>query len=205
MARKIIVVLHTSLDGFAVTGSGSLPFFSCSNDSLELACRITRSADAALFDGNSYHNACSFWLTRKDEENATWNEVAFSYWFNRADRYVVSSSLQAPEGAILLGECVEAHVKNLKNRHGKNIMVFGSSPLSGLLFQNGLVDECWLFINPLILGHGAPVFPGNKNSVPLQLQQTVALESGEVALRYSCTCQPGLPEPLCMEERLQNL
>jgi dihydrofolate reductase len=48
----------------------------------------------------------------------------------------------------------------------------------------GLVDECGLFVSPVVLGGGIPFFPALKERVKLELVETKTFGSSVVYLRY---------------------
>jgi hypothetical protein len=53
------------------------------------------------------------------------------------------------------------------------------------LIPLGLVDEYRLYINPVLLGCGKPMFPVLENALPLRLVDTQRFECGVVLLHYS--------------------
>lgn len=75
-------------------------------------------------------------------------------------------------------------VSKLRQEPGKEIAIFGSGELSVSLTQMGLIDECRIMVNPVILGHGNLLFKGNKDKLKLKLLKTRAFSSGNVLLYY---------------------
>ncbi len=49
----------------------------------------------------------------------------------------------------------------------------------------GLVDEYWLFVNPVILGAGIPLFAPLEKRANLTLLNTHQFDSGVMCLHYS--------------------
>ena len=72
----------------------------------------------------------------------------------------------------------------LKQESGKDIIIFGSGTIVSPLTQFGLIDEYWLFLNPLILGSGKLEFSGITRQVKLKLTGTKVFKSGVVRLMY---------------------
>lgn len=73
----------------------------------------------------------------------------------------------------------------MKGQAGRDILVFGSHTLWNDLLQRGLVDELHLFVAPVILSAGTPIFNG-RPPAPLRLLNTHTWEgSGAVVLRYA--------------------
>lgn len=52
--RKLILVVHTSLDGYVAGPNGELDGFTAGEENLEFVCRLTKQADTALFGRKSY-------------------------------------------------------------------------------------------------------------------------------------------------------
>jgi dihydrofolate reductase len=66
----------------------------------------------------------------------------------------------------------------------KDILVFGSPTATHSLMQQDLIDGYWLFVNPIILGQGIPLFTGIKNKINLKLLTTRAFTCGVTELNY---------------------
>jgi dihydrofolate reductase len=64
---------------------------------------------------------------------------------------------------IVINESIPDEISKMKQQAGKNILIFGSPSVSQLLMQYNLIDDYWIFINPVILGKGVPY---------LQIQKT---------------------------------
>src|SRR5829696_1901958 len=157
--RKLVLVVHTSLDGFVAGPNGELDGFDSGEENLEAVCQLTKEADAALFGRISYQLLNSDWPTKKDNPDATWNEVVYSCWYNQAKKFVVSKTLQQDEKNVtIIRDNLSSGISKLKQATGKQILIFGSPMLSQTLMQLGLIDEYWVFVNPVIFGEGIPLF-----------------------------------------------
>jgi dihydrofolate reductase len=74
-------------------------------------------------------------------------------------------------------------VIKLKQQPGKNIVVGGPSIIIKLR-QLGLIDECQFCVQPIVLGHGLPLFKNITERIDLKLLETKTFGSGVVALCY---------------------
>jgi riboflavin biosynthesis pyrimidine reductase len=63
-------------------------------------------------------------------------------------------------------------------------MSVGGAGLAGSFIRLGLIDEYRLYLHPLILGGGKPMFHQLQNIINLQLIETHPFGSGVVLLRY---------------------
>lgn len=50
--------------------------------------------------------------------------------------------------------------------------------------KDNLIDEYWLFVNPIILGKGIALFTGFKESIALKKMTVKEFSCGVVALNY---------------------
>ena len=98
--------------------------------------------------------------------------------------YVFSNTLKtAPQEAELISGDIGAAVRRIKNEPGKDIWLFGGASLTTLL-NEGLVDEFWLAVHPILLGKGKPLFTGLNGRVKTELFSSKAYDTGLVSLVY---------------------
>jgi dihydrofolate reductase len=185
--RQLILVVHTSLDGFVAGTKGELDGFDASEENLQFVCKLTENADAALFGRISYELLNNYWPAAKDKSNATKSEIAYSNWYNEATKIVVSRTMKKENlnnTIVIKGDLYNEIIK-IKSKPGKNILIFGSPSVSQLLMHHDLIDNYWIFINPAIFGNGIPLFKESPKRINLRLNSTKQFTNGEVALNYS--------------------
>jgi dihydrofolate reductase len=74
-------------------------------------------------------------------------------------------------------------MKEIKAQPGKDILIFGSATACHSLMQHDLIDEYWLYVNPILLGKGIPLFNYPDRS-KLNLVSTKTFGSGVICLSY---------------------
>jgi dihydrofolate reductase len=86
----------------------------------------------------------------------------FGDMMNTPAKYVVSKTLEKPiwRNTTIIRDDVVGAVRKLKASAGGTIVTDGSSQLVHTLIEHDLVDELYLHVYPLALGHGKRVFPG---------------------------------------------
>ncbi len=62
-------------------------------------------------------------------------------------------------------------------------MAVGGATLAAHAFDAGLVDECHLFVGPVLVGGGKPAYPSDAR-IDLELQEERRFDGGVVYLRY---------------------
>lgn len=191
--RKLILVVHISLDGFVAGPNGELDSFPKSDENLEFVCDLTRDADAALFGRKSFELLDEYWPTARNLPGVTEGEIAFSTWYNDSRKIVISKTLakETFDKTIIISENIKDEIIKIKEQPGKDILIFGSPSVSQLLMKHNLIDEYWIFINPLIFGEGIPLFVSTTNQTKVTLVTTRQFGNGEIAMNYAVYGNPG--------------
>jgi len=74
-------------------------------------------------------------------------------------------------------------VRQLKDQPGGD-MVVGGANLAATFLRHGLIDEHRLYVHPVVLGQGTPLYPPAESALDLRLIEIRAFGSGVVLLRY---------------------
>ena len=153
---------------------------------------------AAYGDEESWRFLTS-WFERADAfllGRRTW-EIFEGYWphhdagdpvshgLNVLPKYVPSTTLKDPgwNTHVIEGD-VEAAVRELKAKPGREIQVHGSGQLFRWLLERDLVDELNLRISPVVVGDGMRLFPEHGQTHNLELAETRATPSGVMLQTY---------------------
>ena len=100
--------------------------------------------------------------------------------------YVFSNTLEnVREGDVLISGDSMAEARRIKAQPGKDIWLFGGASLTDAMLKEGLVDELWLSVHPILLGRGKPLFHSQDQRTTLTLLESKTYETGLVSLRYS--------------------
>ncbi|MGM9508180.1 dihydrofolate reductase family protein [Larkinella sp. GY13] len=100
--------------------------------------------------------------------------------------YVFTRNPNRPEAAYVqfIASDVVAFVQALKQQAGKDIFLVGGGQINAILLEAGLIDELQVFVHPIILGKGIPMFQSTEKPHPWQLVETKTYERGLVELHY---------------------
>lgn len=186
---KIVSFVHVSLDGFVASndeGMASLGWISITQDLFDYVGQRIGSTDTALYGRVTYQMMESYWPTAADQPNATRHDIEHSHWYKRATKVVLSRTMQGknlPQTKII-GSNLADEITKLKQGSGSDILMFGSPTATHALMAENLIDEYWLFVNPILLGQGVPLFKGIKNRTALKLVKSNIFPSGVVCLQY---------------------
>ena len=184
--RKIVSSTIMSLDNFVANTAGDLSMFKVDEEFFAMSEAFTNEADAALYGKGTYGIMQAYWPTAANMPNASVHDKQHSLWYNQVNKYVLSTTLKDAEApnATIIRENVVEKLKKLKEQKGKNIQIFGSPGVVRSLIQKDVIDEYWIFIYPVIIGNGIPLFEDIKQQINLALVSSRVLKSGAVALHY---------------------
>lgn len=132
-----------------------------------------------LFGRRTYEQLAAFWPHQPDN-----NPMAAH--LNRCTKYVATRSLTHldwPNAHPLDGELVPT-VTKLKAGHAGAVIVLGSRTIVAQLTEADLVDSYQLFVHPLVLGSGRPLFPPSRRPHRLRLLSAAPTTTGVLMLSY---------------------
>ena len=84
----------------------------------------------------------------------------------------------------IISDNLAERIHAIKKEAGKEILLFGSPTATHVLIEQNLIDGYWLFVNPVILGQGIPLFTNIKDKIKLDLVTTRSFTSGVTELNY---------------------
>ncbi|MHB9141042.1 MAG: dihydrofolate reductase family protein [Paludibacter sp.] len=184
--RKLIFFMHTSLDGFVAGLKGEMDWINIDETMFDFVATMTDKADSALYGRVTYEMMQSYWPNAGEQPNASKHDKEHSAWYNKVSKIVLSKTISEKgiDNTTVIGDQLADKINKIKNLDGKNILIFGSPTASHSLLSQGLIDEFWLFVNPILLGQGIPLFKGVTETTKLKLIETKTFSSGVIALHY---------------------
>jgi dihydrofolate reductase len=102
-------------------------------------------------------------------------------------KVVFSNSLQTnnwDNTTIIKGDFAEA-IKHLKEKARKDIIVYGGNSFVSSLVKNELIDEFYLFVNPLGISNDEPILKFVNSDLKLTLKDCKPFPSGTILLHYT--------------------
>ena len=180
---KIVVTEFVSLDGVIEDPGGSEKFkyggwsfeISRGDEGDKFKLDETMGSAGLLLGRVTYEGFAQAWPSREGE---------FADKFNTMPKYVVSSTLDAPEWqntTVLKGDVVE-EVTKLRREQDGDIVVHGSARLAQTLLEHDLVDELRLMVFPVLLGSGKRLFGETGGKKPLRLVDSSVVGDGVAIL-----------------------
>ena len=184
--RKLVSFMHVSLDGYVAGPGGEMNWIKVDEEIFEFAGQRTRLSDTALYGRITWQMMEAYWPTAAEKPVATKHDIEHSAWYSKVPKLVLSRTMknESRPNTRFIGDNVNQEITNIKKAAGNEIIIFGSPSVAHTLTLADLIDEYWLFINPIILGKGIPMFPILEQRINLKLIKSHAFESGVVCLHY---------------------
>ncbi len=178
--------MHISLDGFTTNSKAQIDWTLADQEMFDIAGQQTLKSDTALYGRGTYEIMQAYWPTAADQPNATKHDLEHSAWYKSVQKIVVSKTLKGSEvkNAEIISKNLPDEIRKLKEVDGKGIVMFGSPTLTRSLTEENLIDEYWLFVNPILLGNGIPLFKNLSHEIRLKLKLSKTFASGVVCLHY---------------------
>lgn len=188
--RKVIVSMNVTLDGFMAGPNCELDwhFRSWTTEMADLLYEQLRKADTILLGRATYKAMARYWPSKSQDMSFPREDLPFADLMNNYSKLVFSKTLTQSEwhnSTFLRGDPA-AEVMSLKEQPGKDMIIYGSGNVVTSLTNSGLVDEFQLWIHPVILGVGKPLFKNLQQRLPLKLSKTKSFNSGVIVLYYAC-------------------
>lgn len=182
--RKISVSNLISLDGFYAGPNGEIDWFVniADKDFEEYSINLINSVDTMLFGRVTYELMESYWPDAKPEND----DPRIIEAMNNYPKIVISNTLNKvnwKNSTLIKGDAVDA-VANLKQKPGKDIVIYGSGSIVAALAEKNMIDDYRIFIYPVILGNGKRMFRNYESRLTLKLTDTKKFKSGLVLLHY---------------------
>lgn len=181
---KLIYITNASLDGYIEDRTGA---FDWGNPDQVFAfiTELMRPIGTHLL-GRRLHETMAHWdgpLEAYPPEQRDFARV-----WQQAEQIVFSRTLtRAPTGAAtrvarVAREFDPEAVRRLKRESAHDIFI-GGAELAALALESDLVDECHLFLHPVIVGGGKPAFRTDKRQ-NLELLDTRRFRTGAIHVHY---------------------
>ena len=186
--RKIKIIEHISLDGVISPGGPGEYGDDYANGGWTAPYRSPAGA-AAIVEAQGTGFDLLLGRRTYDLWADYWPKVKggpFAEGLNAARKYVATHRPESlgwgPVGD--LGADVMAGVRRVKSTDGPDLIVWGSSTLTSVLLDQGLVDEVLLFVYPVLLGRGKRFFSDSADPRELAFVSTKVTSTGVLINTY---------------------
>lgn len=178
--------MHISLDGFVAGLNGEMDWINVDEEIFDHVGKRISRGDTALYGRVTYQMMENYWPTAADKPAATKHDIEHSKWYSQAHKIVLSKTMNDAglTNTKIISENLSENINEIKQQAGEDILIFGSPTATHALIQRNLIDGYWLFVNPIILGRGIPLFAAIKDKIKLELLTTRPFTCGVTELNY---------------------
>jgi dihydrofolate reductase len=180
---KLIYVTNVSLDGYIEDERGVFDLFTPDDDVFASTTDLLRTVGTFLY-GRRLYETMAVWET--DPALAAQSDLMadFATAWQAASKVVYSTTLATASTA---NTRLERHfnptaVHELKAGASSDLTIGGAN-LAAQALKAGLVDECQLFVWPVVVGGGKPAWPTDTRA-DLELLDERRFGNGVLLLRY---------------------
>ena len=182
--RKLRLQVHMSIDGCIAGPNNEMDWLVRDDDYIKYLNDITESVDTIIMGRKMVDGFIPYWTEVTNKPDDPLYEIAkkmveipkvvFTKTINKSDW---------PNTNIAKGD-FRNEITKLKNLDGRDIIVYGGISFDSSLIKEKLIDEFYLFINPIVLGSGKTIFKDLKEIQKLTLIESKVFDCGLVLLHY---------------------
>jgi dihydrofolate reductase len=180
---KLIYSTIASLDGYVADKDGDFNWAAPNEEVFAFVNDLERPIGTYLY-GRRMYEVMRYWETFQHVANGSRCEQEFAEIWQAADKVVYSATLdEASTTKTRIEQQFDPDaVQEMKEVSTRDLSVGGPN-LAGQAIRAGLVDECHLFLNPIVVGGGNPSLPDDAR-VDLELLDERRFDNGVVHLHY---------------------
>ena len=183
VTARLTYLNNTSLDGYIEDRQGAFDFGPMDDELFATYTALLQDVGTFLY-GRRLYESMAVWETDPALAATSPANAAFAAAWQDADKVVCSTTLEtAPTARTRVERGFDAAaVRRLKDEATRDLTV-GGADLAGQALAAGLVDECLLFVWPVLVGGGKPAVPTGTR-IGLELLDERRFANGVVLLRY---------------------
>ena len=180
---NLIYLANTSLDGYTEDKDGKFDWTEPDEEGFRFITNLVRGTGTHLY-GRRMYETMRVWETDPNLAAESPLRRDFAEIWQAADKLVYSRTLEAvsTRRTQIERNFNPGAIRQLKEAVEQDILI-GGPELAAHAFRAGLIDECHLFVAPIILGGGKPALPDNVR-LELELLEERRFGNGVVFLRY---------------------
>jgi dihydrofolate reductase len=184
--RKLRLQVQMSVDGCIAGPNGEMDWMVglLDDELIKYVYKITEPVDTILLGRKMTDVFISYWLNVMSKPDDPW--YAFSKKMIETPKVVFTKTLNKSTWIntdIATGNLIE-EVSKIRSQNGGDIIVYGGASFDSSLIKEKLIDEFYLFINPVAIGNGMTIFKDLHKIQKYTLIESKAFEAGIVLLRY---------------------
>jgi dihydrofolate reductase len=181
--HKIIWMMSVSLDGYMEGPNHDLDWQTVDDELHQHFNDELRAAGAFLEGRRTYELMAGFWPTADADPDAPAPVAEFAGIWRDKRKYVFSRTLDGREwNTTVVRDVVPGEIRALGDAVGD--LFVGGAELAAAFQRHDLIDEYRMYVHPVIIGEGTPMFAPSHGRLDLRLVENRRFGTGVVLLRY---------------------
>jgi dihydrofolate reductase len=183
MTRKLISLMHVSLDGFCAGPKGEMNWIGLNDTIFADVETLVERSGAAVYGRTTHGMMHGYWPTVLTQPDASARELRHAQWVEKIPKHTFSRTLDSSDwNNVHLHKNAEA-IRDLKQQAGGDLLIFGSPGLTRAFLALDAVDEFWINLNPVLLGKGVRYLDDTVKT-KLKLVESRTFDNGVIRLNY---------------------
>ena len=181
---KLIYSAITSLDGFLEDEDGRFDWAAPDEEVHAFVNDLVRPIGTYLY-GRRMYETMVFWETAATSEDQSAIFRDYTEIWRGAEKVVFSRTLEMASSArTMIEPTFDREMIRQRKGSARSDLAIGGAEVAALAFRANLIDECHLFLNPIVVGGGKQALP-SKVRTRLDLLDEGRFGNGVVHLHYS--------------------
>lgn len=181
--RKLISLIHVSLDGFCAGPKGEMNWIGLNEAIFADVETLVERSGGAVYGRTTYEMMRGYWPTMLTSPQASARERRHAQWVEKVEKHTFSHTLDGNGWNNVHLHRDAKEIAALKQQPGGDLLIFGSPGLTHAFLALDAIDEFWINLNPMLLGAGIPFWDGSVKA-KLALVQSRRFDNGVVRLNY---------------------
>jgi dihydrofolate reductase len=182
--RKLKLQVQMSIDGCIAGPNNEMDWLIRDIKNLKYIHGIAESVDTIILGRKMTNEFISYWTDVMNKPDDPM--YAFAKKMIEIPKVVFTKTLNKSKwvNTELAKGDLKDEITKLKTQNGKDILVYGGASLDSSLIKENLIDEFYLFVNPIVMGNGKNIFKDIKEIQKLSLIESKVFDYGLVLLHY---------------------
>ena len=184
VVRKLKLQMQMSVDGCIAGPNGEMDWLVGDEKYNRYVNELTESIDTILLGRKMVDGFISYWSNVMNKPDDPWNAIAKK--MIETPKVVFTKTLSKSKwlNTDLATGNLKDEITKLKTQNDKDIIVYGGASFDSSLIKENLVDEFYLFINPVVIGTGKTIFKDLNQIQKFTLIESITFDCGIVLLHY---------------------
>ncbi|MBB5918735.1 dihydrofolate reductase [Nocardia transvalensis] len=181
---SVTLWMQMSLDGFAEGPDQQVHWPVVDEELCGSYLDELRTYDLFLYGRRTFEIMASFWPYADADPAISPFYVDFARCWKATPKVVFSSTLRHADWNTRVVPGMLDEIAALKAQPGCDMVLFGGAQTASVFLENDLIDEYRLFVHPVVLGGGVPLFRSPLETADLQLIDVMTFDSAVVQMHY---------------------